>query len=375
MPPKDDMHMDSLVSLRIALIVPTLNAGERWGPFVAALKAQVASLEWVNEMSLKSHDAVVLEDKAILDAPGAAHQQTPFRSQHPSQAPCHPLPIDVVVIDSGSSDHTFPMALAAGFEVLRIKGQDFDHGGTRQVAFEHLVQKMDPARPYEWVVLMTQDALLANPQALATLLSSFKNPDVGACYGRQLPHEEATALSAHARAFNYPRQSIVKSLADKRTLGIKTAFCSDSFAAYRVSALLRVGGFPKRVILGEDMWVAAKMLLLGYKVAYVSEACVHHSHNYSFMQEFRRYFDTGVSHAEAPWILEEFGAVQGEGIRFLRSELKLANQGNFFQRVLTLLEILLRTVLKYAGYQMGKRQAHLPLFLKRRLGLFHAHWR
>ena len=373
--PKKDMHMGSLVSLRIALIVPTLNAGERWGPFIAALKAQVASLAWVKDMSLKPHDAVVLEGKAQHDAVGIAHEQAPLCAQHPSPTQAHPLPIDVVVIDSGSIDHTVPMALAAGFEVLKIKGHDFDHGGTRQLAFEHVVQKMDAAGPYEWVVLMTQDALLANPQALATLLSSFKDPDVGACYGRQLPHQEATALSAHARAFNYPHQSMVKSLADKRTLGIKTAFCSDSFAAYRVSALLHVGGFPKRVILGEDMWVAAKMLMQGYKVAYVSEACVHHSHNYSSLEEFRRYFDTGVFHAQAPWLLEEFGAVQGEGVRFLRSELKLANQGSFYKRGQMRLEILFRTVLKYVGYQMGKRQAQLPLFLKRRLGLMTGHWR
>jgi rhamnosyltransferase len=256
-----------------------------------------------------------------------------------------------------------------------VKSQDFDHGGTRQVALDHLLKKRGVDRPYDWVLLMTQDALLTSPHAIATLLSSFKDPAVGASFGRQLPHDNATALSAHARAFNYPNLSSVKSLADRGEWGIKTAFCSDSFAVYRVSAMERVGGFPKRVILGEDMWVAAKMLLMGYKVAYVSEACVQHSHNYSFLQEFRRYFDTGVFHAEQPWLLAEFGPVQGEGIRFLRSELKLANQGSFYKRGQILLEILFRTALKYAGYQMGKRHAHLPLFLKRRLGLFHAHWR
>ena len=42
---------------------------------------------------------------------------------------------------------------------------------------------------------------------------------------------------------------------------MKTAFNSNSFAAYRRKALKDVGGFPINTILSEDMYVTAKMLL------------------------------------------------------------------------------------------------------------------
>jgi rhamnosyltransferase len=69
------------------------------------------------------------------------------------------------------------------------------------------------------------------------------------------------------------------------------------------------------------MSVAARLLMAGKRVAYVAEACVHHSHNYSLVQEFRRYFDTGVFHARSPWLLQEFGTANSEGLRFVRSEI------------------------------------------------------
>jgi hypothetical protein len=75
------------------------------------------------------------------------------------------------------------------------------------------------------------------------------------------------------------------------------------------------------------MWVAAKMLMAGYKVAYAAEALVYHSHNYSFQAEFQRYFDTGVFHVQAPWLIEIFGSVKNEGLKMLKAQLHLVGRG------------------------------------------------
>jgi rhamnosyltransferase len=70
---------------------------------------------------------------------------------------------------------------------------------------------------------------------------------------------------------------------------------------------MAVAGFPEKLILGEDMVVAARMLQAGWSVAYVSDAQVYHSHGYTIAQEFKRYFDIGVMHQDQAWILQEFG--------------------------------------------------------------------
>ena len=205
------------------------------------------------------------------------------------------IEFDTFIVDSSSRDGTFERAQARCPNVLRIDSKDFNHGGTRQMMVERHPD-------YAVCVFLTQDAYLEDPDALAAIVRPFSDPTVGAVCGRQLPHLDAVPLAQHARQFNYPPHSQLKSLADAPQLGIKTAFMSNSFSAYRREALLAVGGFPNHVILSEDMYVAAKMLLAGWKVAYEGQACCRHSHNYSLKEEFRRYFDIGVFQAREPWI-------------------------------------------------------------------------
>lgn len=270
---------------------------------------------------------------------------------------------DIFVVDSSSEDRTVEVASANGAVVSVIPVSEFNHGGTRQ--------KMVVANPeYDAYVFMTQDAYLADPHALGYLIAPFSDEEVGAVCGRQLPHRDANPLAEHARLFNYPAESRVKSMADAPALGIKTPFISNSFAAYRREALLGVGGFPSNVIFAEDMCVAARMLLKGWKVAYAGDARCHHSHNYTLLQEFRRYFDHGVFHAREPWIRASFGNVRGEGLHYVKSELRSLGM----RRLYLWPSSLLRNAFKLFGYKLGQQEARLPLWLKRRLSMHRRFW-
>ena len=181
----------------------------------------------------------------------------------------------VIVIDSSSSDDTVKLAKDAMFSVFSIPQSEFNHGGTRNQAVRFAENFADI------LVFMTQDAILASPDSLEKLLVPFSDPEVAAVCGRQLPHHNATPLAAHTRYFNYPSESRVRTMADISALGIKTAFMSNSFAAYRLSVFDKLGGFPDNTILAEDMYLTAKMILSGYKVAYCAEAKVFHSQLYT----------------------------------------------------------------------------------------------
>src|SRR6202007_1280250 len=116
-------------------------------------------------------------------------------------------------------------------------------------------------------VFLTQDAILAAPDSIGNLVSAFEDQQIALAYGRQLPHRNARPLETHARLFNYHTRHEVRSYSDKDKLGFKVFFCSNSFAAYRKSALSEIGGFPSDSIMGEDAIVSAKLLLGGYRVA------------------------------------------------------------------------------------------------------------
>lgn len=226
------------------------------------------------------------------------------------------------------------------FLVERVSPEQFNHGRTRQ-------QGIKLAGDADYVVFMTQDAIPADEYAIANLVAAFSDSKVGCCYGRQLPKEDATPFAAHARLFNYPDQSYVRTLSDKEHYGIKTAFSSDSFAAYRISFLKNVGGFP-RLNCSEDMYIAAKMLIGGYKVAYRADAKVYHSHNYSIFEELKRYKEIGAFHSQQPWIMENFGKADGEGVKFVLSEARYLFKVN----PLLLFPMLVRNAAKFLAYKL-----------------------
>lgn len=257
------------------------------------------------------------------------------------------LPTQKLIVDSESTDGTAELAKNFGVEVLKIPRRTFNHGATRQFALEHLQKKF----PLDVIIFITQDVLLNDNESLATLVKIFgEDKSVGLSYGRQLPHKNATNEAKILRAFNYPPESQLRSLADKKIFGIKTAFASNSFAAYRIEALQSVGGFPSNVPLSEDMYVAAKMLLRGLKIYYAATAQVYHSHNYTAAQEFRRYVQIGKFHAQEPWIRETFGSAEGAGKKFVLMKLAALAKKN----PLDCIGAIFRDAAKFFGYRVGR---------------------
>lgn len=269
---------------------------------------------------------------------------------------------EIIVIDSSSSDGTVETAKDHGAKTITIKREEFEHGGSRTLAGKE-------ARG-DILVYLSQDATPFDEYAVEYLLRPFEDAGIGAAYGRQLPHPGATAFGAHLRLFNYPGGSCIRGLTDKEKYGIKTPFLSNSFDAYRKRALEEIGGFNGRLIMGEDTCAGAKLLLSGYKIAYVAEAMVYHSHNYSVFQEFKRYFDIGVFHEAEKWILKEFGKAEGEGLRYISSEMAFLMRGRKYH---LLPEFFIRNGLKYAGYHLGRNYAVLPRGMCKKVSI-HSDW-
>lgn len=146
-----------------------------------------------------------------------------------------------------------------------------------------------------------------------------------------------------------------KGKADIEEMGIKTFFCSDVCAAYRVDLFHKLGGFESSVIFNEDMFFAAKAVFAGYYVKYEAEAKVIHSHNYTVRQQFHRNFDLAVSQTMHPEIFEQISS-EAEGMKLVKSTMKyLCSIGKPY----LIFELGIQCVGKYAGYRLGKRYKKL----------------
>ena len=263
-------------------------------------------------------------------------------------------PIHKIIIINTRTD-IFPEELDRSnyeIEITHIEPDQFDHGGTRNMG-----AGMSDA---DIVVYMTQDAIPVDEKLIGTFAKIFEeNPDIGIAYGRQLPREECNIIERYTRRFNYPEKSLIKTKEDLPKLGIKTFFCSDVCAAYRRNYLLSAGGFEDPTIFNEDMIFAGKRIYAGDKVAYVAEAKVIHSHNYTGRQQFHRNFDLAVSQAQHPEVFEGVPS-EGEGIRMVKATAKYLVRNGYPWKVFML---VYQSSCKYIGYFLGKRYEKLPMWL------------
>lgn len=247
---------------------------------------------------------------------------------------------DIIVIDSSSNDNTQKIAKAFTDRLFIIDKNDFNHGLTRNYALE--------LSKFNTVVFLTQDAILCKG-SIENLVRSLEYKDVAISFGRQLPNKNAKAFSKHLRLFNYPNYSTKKILENKNIYGIKLAFNSNSFAAYKKDIIQSLGGFAK-LDFGEDVYMAAKALLAGYAVYYNAKACVYHSHNYTLKEEFKRYIDVGRFYKSQKWITQEFGKTSSEGISYILNQLYFLIETN---NLALLPEFLLKDALKFIAYKIA----------------------
>ena len=270
---------------------------------------------------------------------------------------------ELLIIDSSSIDETIAIAKNYTDNIIIISQNEFDHGGTRAKVAE--IAKGDI------LVYLTQDALPYDSYAIENIAKVFKDEMVGAVYGRQLSYKDTNLFGKHLREFNYSNQTIIKTKNDIKKYGIKTAQLSNSFAAYRKSVLMETGNFKDNLILGEDVYAGAKIILAGYSLAYTAEAKVYHSHSYTVTEEFKRYFDIGVFHKCESWILDSFGKAEGEGMKYIKSELNyLFSHGAWY----LLPQWFMRNGMKFLGYKLGQKYEKLPKWLVKRLSMHHRWW-
>ena len=273
------------------------------------------------------------------------------------------ISFELIIIDSSSTDKTVEIAQSYTKNILSIPTNEFDHGGTRTKAAK--------IASGDIIVFLTQDALPYDQTSIKCIVNTFSTSNIAAVYGRQIPYAHTSIFGKHLRHFNYPSVSSTRTLKDKETYGIKTAFLSDSFAAYRKTSLEQVGWFKDGLIVGEDSYVGAKLILTGYALQYKADAKVYHSHSYTCIEEFKRYFDIGVFHKEEHWILDNFGKAEGEGGRYIKSEFNYLLEHNAFYRIP---EFFLRNGLKYLGYKLGQKHKFIPNNIIRAFSMHKLWW-
>jgi O-antigen biosynthesis protein len=284
--------------------------------------------------------------------------------------------LEILVVDSGSTDGSVEIARRHGAVVHEIDRSEFSHGGTRN-------RMMAMARG-DHVVFITQDATPAHDGWLAALLEGFQQAhDVAAVFGPHVPRPDAShmiesEMDRHFASWGHGREIDVQrldtspdGLAEYRRFPGQLTFFSDVNGAVARWAWERV---PYREVpYAEDQLLGRELIEAGFAKVFHPRATVIHSHDYPPVTFFRRYFDEFRSLREVlgfrqPWgprqTVHDVRGLVGADRRWLRRQ---GVDGR--ELVRPLLVSGRHHAARMAGSIIGTRADRLPRRLRRLLSL------
>ena len=179
--------------------------------------------------------------------------------------------VDVILVDSGSTDSTVPIAESYGARVVRIPSAEFTFGRSLNYGIKEAKR--------EFVVIASAHVYPVYPDWLETLLHPFQDERVAVAYGKQRGPEFAKFSEQQIFHQWYP---------DLSKLNQETAFCNNANAAIRKS-LWEENNYDETLTGLEDLAWAKWAKERGHSIAYVAEAEIIHVHNETPRGVYNRY--------------------------------------------------------------------------------------
>ena len=179
--------------------------------------------------------------------------------------------IEVILVDSGSTDSTVSIAEKYGAKIIRIPSAEFTFGRSLNFGLRSATREL--------VVIASAHVHPVYPDWLETLIRPFENERVALTYGKQ--RGPVTAKYSEQQIYHqwYP---------DVSKPGQETAFCNNANAAVRRS-LWEKNPYDETLTGLEDLAWAKWAKDSGYAIAYVAEAEIIHVHNETPRGVYNRY--------------------------------------------------------------------------------------
>lgn len=181
------------------------------------------------------------------------------------------LDVEVVVVDSGSTDGTLEIARRHGCVITHIRREEFSFGRS-------LNRGCDVARG-DVLVMISGHCVPADEGWLHALCRPIVDGMVDYAYGKQVGGPDSRFSECRIFAKYYP---------DATRVPQDGFFCNNANSAISSRAWTRYR-FNEDVTGLEDMELAKRLHRDGGRIGYVAEACVHHYHAENWMQVRRRF--------------------------------------------------------------------------------------
>jgi rhamnosyltransferase len=170
--------------------------------------------------------------------------------------------LEVVVVDSGSTDPTVEIAQAHGARVIHLPPGEFDYSKALNVGIEELSEEL--------IVILSAHAIPLDGEWLERMVAPFADPEVAGVACRQVPWPDAPwrEVQRLRRMFG-------------EVPGHYTREHTDGLVFSNAASCIRRSVWeaqPFRLPAAEDKEWAERVLAAGWTVLYEPAAAVYHSH-------------------------------------------------------------------------------------------------
>lgn len=179
--------------------------------------------------------------------------------------------VEVVLVDSGSTDHTIETAKSHGCRIVHITKDDFTFGRSLNRGCDAAIGTA--------LVFISGHCIPDDPRWLVRLVAPLGNDGIGYSYGRQNGHEVSRYSEEQLFRKYYPGTSQIPQ---------EGFFCNNANAAMLKTQWLD-HRFNEDLTGLEDMEMAKRLVQAGFAVAYVADAPVIHIHEETWHQVKIRY--------------------------------------------------------------------------------------
>jgi len=179
--------------------------------------------------------------------------------------------VEVILVDSGSTDSTVQVAEKYGVKVVHIPSAEFTFGRSLNFGLRSATREL--------VVIASAHVYPVYPDWIESLLRPFENEKVALAYGKQRGPDSAKYSEQQLYHQWYP---------DVSKPDQATAFCNNANAAIR-RRLWEKNPYDETLTGLEDLAWAKWAKDQGYAISYVAEAEIIHVHNETPRGVYNRY--------------------------------------------------------------------------------------
>jgi rhamnosyltransferase len=243
-----------------------------------------------------------------------------------------PFALDILVVDSGSTDGTLEIARSHGARIFELPPGEFDYSKALNVGIERVSGEL--------VLILSAHAIPTDDEWVARMVAPFADPQVAGVASRQLPWPDAPWHEIQRLERSFRDASAVFTRENAEGIVFSNAASCLRRSVWRTE--------PFTLPAAEDLEWARRVVAGGWTVVYESRTAVYHSHAESPRAHARRLIDINrVSAAGRPRTRRR--TVREAAGLLYRDSTSILRLGQPLRRKLSLLSELART----AGYYVA----------------------